>query len=132
MSINANNAALNEILEAINELPEAGSGKEEQEKSIDITENGETVITPDDENTTLSKVIVNVEVPIKDEQSKTIDITENGTITVTPDDGVVWNEVTVNAAIESGGGTEEIENIIDNSGVLDGTEGTVTVMDKVK
>jgi hypothetical protein len=33
-------------------------------------------------------------------------------------------------AIESGGGTEEIENIIDASGVLDSTDGTVT--DKVE
>lgn len=104
MSINANNAALNEILEAINELPEAGSGKEEQEKSIDITENGETVVTPDDENTTLSKVIVNVDVPIKDEQEKVVDITENGTTEVTPDEGMALSKVTVNVAVESGGG----------------------------
>lgn len=111
MSINANNAALNEILEAINELPEAGSGKEEIETTIDITKNGTTEITPDDENTTLSKVTVNVDVPIKDEQSKTIDITENGTITIAPDEGVVWNEVTVNTAIESGGGEDTLSQL---------------------
>lgn len=35
--------------------------KEEQEKSIDITENGETVVTPD-EGMALSKVTINVEV----------------------------------------------------------------------
>lgn len=128
MSINANNAALNEILESINELPEAGSGKEEQEKSIDITENGETVVTPDDENTTLSKVTVNVEVPTKDEQSKTIDITENGTITVVPDEGVVWNEVTVNTAVESGGGgTEDFVGIKYSN--FDSTRGIPKVAD---
>lgn len=39
----------------------AGSGKEEQEKSIDITENGTTEVTPD-KGMALSKVTVNVEV----------------------------------------------------------------------
>jgi hypothetical protein len=58
MSINANNDALNEILETINELP---ISKEEQTKSIDITENGTTVVTPDD-GMTLGEVTVNVEV----------------------------------------------------------------------
>lgn len=56
MSINANNAALNEILETINELP---GSKEEQVKAIDITENGTTVVTPD-EGMTLGGVTVNV------------------------------------------------------------------------
>ena len=77
--------------------------KEEQEKSIDITENGETVVIPDDETTTLSKVTVNVNVPIKEEQEKTLDITENGTTEVTPDEGKALSKVTVNVAIESGG-----------------------------
>jgi hypothetical protein len=111
MSINANNAALNEILEAINELPEAGGGKTEIETTVDIASNGTTEVTPEDENTTLSKVTINVDVPIKDEQSKTIDITENGTITVAPDDGVVWNEVTVNTAIESSSGEDDFIGI---------------------
>lgn len=101
MSINANNATLNEILETINELP---SSKEEQDKTIYITENGETVVTPDDENTTLSKVTVNVDVPIKEEQSKTIDITKNGTTEVTPDEGLTLSKVTVNVDVPTGGG----------------------------
>jgi hypothetical protein len=58
MSINTNNAALSEILEAINELP---NSKEGQEKIIDITENGTTEVTPD-EGMALSKVTVNVAV----------------------------------------------------------------------
>lgn len=58
MSINANNAVLNEILEAVNELP---ISKDEQEKTIDITENGTTEVTPD-EGMALSKVTVNVAV----------------------------------------------------------------------
>lgn len=103
MSINANNAALNEILETVNKLP---NSKEEQEKSINITENGETVITPDDENTTLSMVTVNVEVPMKDEQSKTIDITENGTTEVIPDESMTLSKVMVNVDVPTGGGDE--------------------------
>lgn len=106
MSINANNAALNEILETINNLPEADSGKTEIETTVDIASNGTTEVTPEDENTTFSKVTINVGVPIKEEQSKTIDITESGTITVAPDDGVVWNEVTVNTNVESGVGSD--------------------------
>lgn len=58
MSINTNNVALNEILETINELP---NSKEEQTKTVDITENGTTVVTPD-EGKTLGEVTVNVEV----------------------------------------------------------------------
>lgn len=69
--------------------------------------------------------------PIKEEQEKTIDITENGTTEIFPDEGKTLSKVTVNVAIESGGGgTEEIENIIDASGVLGTTDGTVT--DKVE
>lgn len=58
MSINSNNNLLNEILSTIDDLP---MSKEEQEKSITIIENGTTEVIPD-ENKTLSKVTVNVEV----------------------------------------------------------------------
>lgn len=58
MSINSNNNLLNEILSTIDDLP---TSKEEQEKVVDITENGTTEVTPD-EGKTLSKVTVNVEV----------------------------------------------------------------------
>lgn len=47
----------------------------------------------------------------KDEQEKVVDITENGTTEVTPDEGMVLNKVTVNTAIESGGGTEEFVGV---------------------
>lgn len=60
-------------------------GKEEQEKTVDITENGTTEITPD-EGKVLSKVNVNVDVPIPDgyiKPSGTKEITENGTYDVT-------------------------------------------------
>lgn len=58
MGIVKNTEELNNLLEAVQKLPVK---KDEQEKSIDITENGTTEITPD-EGMTLSKVTVNVEV----------------------------------------------------------------------
>jgi hypothetical protein len=61
---------------------------------------------------------------VKSEQEKTVTITENGTTEVIPDDNKTLSKVTVVAAVE--GGTEEIEDLIDNSGVLEDTEGTVS------
>jgi hypothetical protein len=61
----------------------------------------------------------------KEEQEKTVDIAENGTTEVLPDEGKVLSKVTVNVDVPSSGGAEELEQIIDESGVLD-TEGTVT------
>jgi hypothetical protein len=58
MSINSNNNLLNEILSTIDDLR---TSKEEQEKVVDITENGTTEVIPDD-GKTFSKVTVNVEV----------------------------------------------------------------------
>lgn len=58
MSINSNNTLLNEILSTIDDLP---TSKEEQEKVVNITENGITEVIPND-GMTLSKVTVNVEV----------------------------------------------------------------------
>lgn len=67
----------------------------------------------------------------KEEQEKSITIVENGTTEVVPDEGKALSKVTVNVEVEqSGGNTDEIETIIDNSGVLDSTEGTVE--DKVE
>jgi hypothetical protein len=47
----------------------------------------------------------------KDEQEKVVDITENGTTVVTPDEGMTLGEVTVNVAIESGGGEDDFIGI---------------------
>jgi hypothetical protein len=60
----------------------------------------------------------------KPEQEKVVDITENGTTEVIPDEGNVLSKVTVNVNVS--GGTEEIENLIDESGVLEDTEGSVS------
>lgn len=58
MSIIKNTEELNNLLDAVQKLPVK---KDEQEKVVDITENGTTVVTPD-EGMTLGGVTVNVEV----------------------------------------------------------------------
>jgi hypothetical protein len=131
--------------------------KEEQEKSVTLTENGTTEILPD-ENKVLSKVKVDVDVfvpaiepltinengvyeadkavggfsPVyvntpqpKEEQEKSITVTENGSYDVLPDDGKVLSKVGVDVEVVDNRVTE-IENAIDESGVLDSTEGSVT------
>ena len=61
MSIIKNTEELNNLLDAVQKLPVK---KDEQEKIVDITENGTTVVTPD-EGMTLSEVTVNVAVEEK-------------------------------------------------------------------
>ena len=73
---------------------------ESQEKSVTITENGTTTVTPDD-GYVLSSVNVDVNVPSKPEQAKSVTITENGTTTVTPDDGYVLSSVNVDVNVPS-------------------------------
>lgn len=73
--------------------------KPEQEKTVDIIGNGTTEVTPD-EGKVLSKVNVNVDVPIPEgyiKPSGTKEITENGTHDVTE-----YSSVDVN--VSSGGG----------------------------
>ena len=66
----------------------------------------------------------------KTEQEKNVTITENGITEVLPDENKTLSKVTVN--VLTSGGTEEIEALIDESGVIDSTEGTVSVMEKVE
>lgn len=103
--------------------------KEEQTKTLNVVENGFYEVLPDNEKV-LSSAKINVNVPPKEEQEKVVDITENGTTEVLPDENKVLSKVTVNANIPDTG--ELIETLIDNSGVLDSTEGTISVMEKVE
>ena len=74
-----------------------------QAKSVTITENGMTRVTPDD-GYVLSSVNVNVNVPSKPEQAKSVTITENGTTEITPDDGHVLSSVSVSVNVAGGPG----------------------------
>ena len=71
------------------------TAKPEQEKSVTITENGVTEVTPD-AGFALSKVTTTVNVDTaKPEQTKAVDIDSMAPVTVTPDVGHVLTEVTV-------------------------------------
>ena len=102
--IQAHNNELRECIELAETLPDAGGGGlPEQEKTISITTNGSHEILPDD-GFTLSKVKVNVNVPIPEGYIKpngTLWIRENGSYDVTDCE-------TVNVEVSSG------EVIVDN------------------
>ena len=68
----------------------------------------------------------------KEEQEKSVDITENCTTEITPDENKVLLKVTVKVDVADK--SKELENIIDASGVLESTDGTVeeTVEEKVE
>ena len=74
--------------------------KEEVEKDIVITENGNTTYTPD-EMQSFSKVNIDVNVPIKTEVTKYIVITENGNTTYTPNEGESFGVVNVDVNVLS-------------------------------
>ena len=75
--------------------------KEEVEKDIVITENGNTMLVPDT-GQSFSKVNIDVNVPIKTEVAKDIVITENGNTTYTPNEGEVFNSVSVDVNVSGG------------------------------
>lgn len=70
-----------------------------------------------------SPIYVNTPEP-KEEQEKTVDIVENGTVEVFPDNDTVLSRVTINTNVPDT--SDIIEGIIDESGVLEGTDGNVT------
>ena len=89
-------------LEALNELLTVfEAAKPEQVKSVSITVNGMTAVTPDDGHV-LSSVNVDVNVPSKPEQAKTVTITENGTTEITPDEGYTLSGASVSVNVPSG------------------------------
>lgn len=75
-----------------------------QEKTLEITENGTFEIKPD-LNKILKKATVNVQVnsePSKPEQEKSITITENGTHRVDPDEGYTLSGVNIETNVVGG------------------------------
>ena len=89
-------------LEALNELLTVfEAAKPEQVKSVAITENGTTTVTPDDGHV-LSSVNVDVNVPSKPEQAKSVTITENGTTEIVPDEGFTLSGASVSVNVSSG------------------------------
>ena len=73
----------------------------ENNKEVEITENGEIEITPSEGKDGMKKVTATVNVPGKEEQTKSVTITTNGTTTITPDSGKVLSSVEVTADVET-------------------------------
>lgn len=91
-------------LDALNELLTVfHPGTPLQEKSITITENGATAVTPDD-GFGLSRVDIDTNVPATPTQSKAVTISKNGTTVITPDPGYAMFEVVADVSVSSEGG----------------------------
>ena len=92
-----------------------GDAKPEQEKTVEITQNGQTVITPDS-GYALSKVTANVNVPAPtiQTQEKSVEITQNGSSEVTPDEGMYLSKVNISVDVAASGG-DKFASLIDRS-----------------
>lgn len=74
--------------------------KEEQSKSLSVTENQILNVYPDT-GKVLNKVVVDVAVPPTPTEEKTININENGSTDVIPTAGSVLSKVTINTNVET-------------------------------
>lgn len=74
--------------------------KEEQTKSLSVTENQILNVYPD-EGKVLNEVVVDVAVPATPTEEKTININENGSTVVSPTAGSALSKVTINTKVET-------------------------------
>lgn len=74
--------------------------KEEQSKSLSVTENQILNVYPD-RGKVLNEVVVDVAVPPTPTEEKTVDITDNGTKVVNPTQGSALSKVTINTNVET-------------------------------
>lgn len=74
--------------------------KEEQSKSLSVTENQILNVYPDI-GKVLNEVVVDVAVPPTPTEEKTVDITDNGTKVVNPTQGSALSKVTINTNVET-------------------------------
>lgn len=72
-----------------------------QEKSVTITENGTTDVTPDTGVDGISKVTINTAVPVPETEEKSVNITNNGNTSVTPSTGKVLSKVDITVNVPS-------------------------------
>lgn len=99
-TISGQTSLIAQIAQALEGKAAGNGSKPEQEKTVEITENGEHTITPD-EGYTLSKVTTNVNVPDVPAVIEELTISENGTYTA-PDGVDGYSPVTVDVPIPDG------------------------------
>ena len=119
----------NESLQTRNSDLEFQNGELSARNETLLTENESLEVANDtlsSKNAELEAENERLEASIKPEQRKTVEITENGTTEILPDDGNTLSGVDLTVNVPTSGGTEELEAIIDESGVLDSTDGTAT------
>lgn len=95
-----------------------------QEKTITITQNGQTALTPDSGYDAMERVEITVNVPIKQLQTKTVSVTSNGNVSVLPDTGYDgFNEVNLEVNVPSGGEIHNQDKIITENGIYTADSG---------
>lgn len=81
-----------------------------QQKTLTITQNGQTTLTPDTGFDAMDQVAITVNVPIKQLQSKTVSVTSNGNVTLLPDTGYDgFSEVNLQVNVPQQGGSGDVK-----------------------
>lgn len=98
----------NEILN----LPSQGNY---QIKTMNITTNGETIISPDQEYDAMSRVVANVQVPMPQLQNKFYEFTSNQNITLVPDTGYDgFTDISVSINVPTGIDTSDADATVED------------------
>ena len=95
-----------------------------QEKTVTITQNGQTTLTPDTGYDATDQVEITVNVPIKQLQSKTVSVTSNGNVSLLPDTGYDgFNEVNLQVNVPTGGEINNQDKTITENGTYTADQG---------